>query len=791
MQNNSELYLETGANLLEAFYSEDSSGNIASVNIDTENNTVTKTVDNRLYMYEGKNLNIATDEQVTAYGIVRGMTFFGIFNYDVDDQVNTGNYHSNIAAGDTLSWAGEFTKGAYVIGSHDTNHNIKVNGFYSNFINKETLINEVDYIEPTPSDSIFYMWFIGENVLEYNVDLVASKYSTLGSVEVSFREFTDPNTSFEILSLDTSELKDGISLVDKSTIPRIATNLDDANHRFGLSMEASNTGWLTSGKTNFYSSNPTITGTKYYEGENSTIVPTMLFYLYHSKNLDESQDLGTVRISVMSITKINALSSVIKRLVINVNMSTALHNTVEYEGAMTPGDKYELFASTTNNITTKSKISAYFGLYGQGKNIYKEGYHRVLTSNFVFPENTKITMIDFANNQTQYYYHIINSDDVARATAEISQASLSPEASYPLSMFERMGGKKDDQIYSDEAMNQIYYDGTDSSEEFIFIIDFADAGITGDHLNNSLYIEMRNQSEDTIFSVLGIERSSLTYNLYGGNDAILRISAAASDNPLYIGHTDIFDINVSYVNDAIQNIGVIDTQYFDSKLGLQVSILNHDGNKMSGTDLVGTYIEMDGKRYYPDISGITHIKLSDKVGNAQKWLLFHSDTSSLPTGDYTFKFEVYGSLDGIYYGDGLPKEANLDMVVINSTYGLNPVLDDSSVIFASQNDKMLKFSLDYESLLDNPNIRLAMYRRKYNEVYDTRYELVDLADFVDQTLFSTNNEKEYLLIRNPNAKNNFNLAMKSELLTGTYRLAFRLYDDDTMIGEIIRYIIVK
>ena len=163
----------------------------------------------------------------------------------------------------------------------------------------------------------------------------------------------------------------------------------------------------------------------------------------------------------------------------------------------------------------------------------------------------------------------------------------------------------------------------------------------------------------------------------------------------------------------------------------------------------------------------------------------------MPTGSYTFKFEVYGSLDGIYYGDGLPEEYNLDIIIINSAYGLKPTLNDESVVFSSQNDKLLKFNIDYESMLDNPNIRLAMYRRRYDEIYDTDYDLVDLSDFVDQALFATENEKEYMLIRNPNATNEFSLAMKQELLTGTYRLAFRLYDDNTMIGEIIRYIIVK
>ncbi|MBR7042468.1 MAG: hypothetical protein IKI04_03095, partial [Bacilli bacterium] len=309
LKNNSALYLVTGANLLKSFRSLDANGNIASVTISTESNTLTRTVDNRIYMYEGKNLNIAKDQQVTDYGEVDGMTFLGIFNFDNNNNINTGIYNYTYNPGDTLNWSGVFNRGSYVLGKHEANHNIEVDGFYSNFINEDTGINEVAYINPTPAGAQFYMWFIGENVIEYNVNLVASKYSTLGAVETPFLDFSDPNTSFQVLSFDSTGLASGITLVDRSSIARIADTANDANNIFGLSMEASNTGWLTTGRTSFYTSSPYIGGTTYYEGENSNVVPTMLFYLYHSKNITDQKSLGTVSISIMAITKIDALSS--------------------------------------------------------------------------------------------------------------------------------------------------------------------------------------------------------------------------------------------------------------------------------------------------------------------------------------------------------------------------------------------------------------------------------------------------------------------------------------------------
>ena len=789
LQNNSELYLVTGANLLENFRSLDSNGNIATVTIDEDRNTFTRNVDNRVYMYEGKNLNIAEDQQVTLYGEVSGMTFLGIFNYDNDGNVNTGIYNSRYNAGDTLDWAGTFTKGSYVLGKHLSNHDIKVNGFYSNYINEDTAINEVKYINPTPSNAKFYMWYIGENVLEYNVNLVASKYSTLGSVEASFLEFSKPNTSFQILSFDSSEIAPGISLINKNDIPRIASNVNDANTKFGLSMEASNNGWLTTGKTSFYTHEPSIDGVTYYEGENSTVVPTMLFYLYHSKNITEEKNLGTVRISIMAITKINALSNEVKRLVVNVNMSSAFFQTTEYEGAMTPGDKYELFTSTTNNITTKSKLSAYYALYGAGTNLYKPGYHRVLTSSYVLPVNTKITMLDFVHGTPEYYYHVVTDSDV---TAAQSEFNTDGECSYSLSMFTRMGSKSNNSNYDDASKNLIYYNNGDSSEEFIFIVDFSDTVISEDKLNNTLLIEIRDSNEESIISVLGIQHSQLTYNLYSNMDSQINITSTPNLNPLYIGYNDIFDVSIDYQSSTLSGVTIIDTQYFDSKLGAQIYIKNSEGNLVSGTDLTGAYFMVDGVKYYPDIAGYTHIKLANKVGNTKKWITFNTENAGLATGDYTFVFEAFASPDGIYYSTGNPEYDNVDLTIINSTYGLRPEIADESIIFNGiDNHKNLIFTTYYTSLLDNPNIRIAMYRRAYDEVYDSNYELIDLQDFVTYDLTTTNNQYEYLLITNPSSSNEFTLTFKNELLTGTYRLCFRLYDEDTQIGEIIRYIIIK
>ena len=796
LQNNSALFLETGANLLRKWQSLDSGGNYAIVTINDQTGTVTKNVDNRVYLIEGKNLNIATNENVTSYGEVHGMTFFGMYTQNNDNYVNMGIYSPVFDYGDELNWGAMPAKGSYVLGLHKVNHNIQVDGFYSNFMDSETSTNKVAYIEPTPEDSNFYMWIIGEAIIEYNIDLVASKYSTLGTAELTFLEFSKPNTSFQILGFDYGGLNQGISLIDSMNIPKVAATTTQANTVMGLSMKSGNAGWLTKGETKFLSGNPSMTGTTYYVGENSTDVPSLLFYLYHSKNLTETAALGSVQISVMAVTRIDALTVETERLLINVNISTALYQTNEYEGSMTAGREYSMFASTVTNITSSSSISAYYSLYTEEANFYKVGYHRALVSDYILPLNTKITMIDFVNGNPVYYYHTIDNTDVQNATTEYS---LHGEVSYNLSLFTKMGSIHGIGAYNDAAMNIIYANSllNFSHEEFIFIISFEDTTINSDALNNSLVIELRDQNDDTITSVLGIQRLALNYNIYANKDAIIEVEGTIDPSLIYMGQEATLDINTNFVNSKAGANVVYDTRYFDSKLGINITVMDSNNQIVNGTSLLGIKFILDDQSYYPNLDGTTRIKIADKVGNVSTWFAMDTTNATLPSGSYTLRIESFGSPDGIFYGSTPSDIIYLPITVINEKYGLNSTASEHSVIFNAETglnqlgEKQLSFDIAYHSGLENPNIRMRLSRRLYSTVYNTEYELVDLNDFVDQTLITTPNIYEYVVINNPSTTNRLNLIMNSNLRTGTYKIDFCLYDGNVLIGLISRYIIIK
>ena len=643
-----------------------------------------------------------------------------------------------------------------------------------------------------------YMWIIGESVREYNVDLVASKYSTLGTAELSFLDFSKPNTSFEILGFDYSEIANGVTLTEKNKVPRTAASSEDADNIMSLTMESSNKGWLTTGSTTFLTNKDRqVLGTTTYVGENDTSIPTMLFYLNHSKNLSTSGNMGTVKIIIMAITKVDDLTNETERLVVNVNMSRVLYNTNDYEGALTEGRKYELFASTAANITSTSSISAYYSLYTEGTAVYKTGYHRALVSNYVLPENTKITMIDLSNGKTEYYYHVITADEVTRATTELATEG---DIHYKLSIFELMGATNSGIYYNDATKNQEYYNSENqiADEEFIFIVDFEDTNITEDALNKSLLIEMLDANEETMISVLGIQHANMVYNLYADKEAVIKIDGTISSNKIYSGESVTLDLSTEYTQAKLPTGATIyDTSFLEDKLGFKITLYNNQGEVVTGTSLLGLTYVIDGIAYSPNIDGTTRIKVSDKVGNVKTWVKVNTGTSNLATGNYKLVVETFGSPDGIYYGLKSSASKTFDITIINEIYGLDINTDEKMMIIDQKTgntlngDNRLTYNIEYNSGLANPNIKVKFYRRNYDEVYDNNFTLVDLKDYITNSLTPTARDKEYLVVNNPNEINNFTLLLKDKLQIGTYKFEFILYDDDSQIGTIEKYIIIK
>lgn len=210
------------------------------------------------------------------------------------------------------------------------------------------------------------------------------------------------------------------------------------------------------------------------------------------------------------------------------------------------------------------------------------------------------------------------------------------------------------------------------------------------------------------------------------------------------------------------------------------------------------------KNIIQELTGTTRIKIADKVTDVIARIKMNTeDNTTWATGDYKIVIESFGSSDGIYYGLTASDSIELNVTIINSEYGLKVVTKDETKIVESETGNTqdgtnnIVSTVEYESVLEKPHITVSLYRRKYNDVYDMEYEKVDLQEYVTNTLNTIAEEeeekfeKEYLVTNTPKSTQDFSLALKTELKTGTYKLVYKLYDGKAYVGEDYEYIVIK
>lgn len=847
--------------------------------------TLERNTDNRIYMYSGRNLNISSDEDVLSkYGDVKGMTFFGIFKSDGGDDGNTdssngvymGMYDPNYTVGGNVEWSERNFNRSYALGAHtrDPEQDIAKDGFYTVYEKFGVTLDESDviteenhssynptsytsYITPTPKESDYYMWYAGpdDEVFYYTFTLTASKHSTFGTKELSLLGISYENAILTVSSVDAS-LVDEVGLYDKNTIPNINTDQDAANNNFGLAMKTSASGWSMTGSTDFYAdaitennntNNTSYSGTNKYIIENSKTTPAFVFFLYHSNNITEARELGTVQVNMDLSYWRDSLNRGNAKVIIDAVLLSEVYDDTGYNGAIAPGSHYDLFANTVTNVTTKSSFSTYFEFaqnnFSQIENVknYYEDSYRVITTEYAFPTGTTITMIDrWDKNNPSYYYYDVTADDYAAGKVE-----------YKLSDFKVIGSSNE--MFDEKAARENYHiteNGLDYEyENFIFITNFENAEfpelpdgeikITQDQ-HFRMYLKTTiDGREEILFGLLDDQIDSIIYGIYD-TESTIDIEAEVSKSRVFLGNEVFLDVNTIYdVKKGAQSVMIYDTRYFDKKLGVKLTFYkkNDDTGEyelVNGANLLGTYFELNGEKYYPRADGTTRIKIADLVSNASSSIKIGTENSALATGEYQIKVESFGSADGIYYGVEASATAWVGLELINDVYGLNSTLPEEQVIIdkttgytldaatgkmneAGNNE--LNFSVEYLSGLNNPYITVSLYRREYDETmnnpYQNTYTLVDLSEYVSETLelpveinqdYTEEDQEfidsikqfknEYTALNTETIKASVvdntvsvtlssNYTLKENLKSGTYKVVFKLYDvsDTTVYKE--------
>lgn len=838
LHNNSTLYTRRGFNMVGGFAS------LANYNLATGAETkatysisgtgeVTKNADNRLYTFEGVNLVFATVETVPTgtstqdlWGDVNGMAFFGMYAIDranpnlADNKIHD-IYDPNYTADDNATQ--EFKIGTYVEGRNKASHDINVDGFYTNVKDEDGNVNPE--IIGVTNFGKYYDWIINEEVLDYQIDLIASTYGTESSTKLTLGGTENivkddgsfaTNTEFTLNTVSLNPSNAGMSFIDSLTVPTISEN---ANNTFGLTIKTDTSGWVNSGSVNILGSgdntNGTFTGDGTFKSDTNGSTGSLIFNIYNSVNITEQKDLGFVNLVLTGKTISNTDGTVSNtfKVVIQINIQTLIEDLkMQYNPSFT--DTIE----TERNYTSDSKVDLTYTLYKTNvtDTIYNSGDYRVLSTSTVLPVGTKITMKDYGQGDSLnkvYYYQV---------TSSTTYQTEGSRYLYKLSEFLTVDSTTDK--YEDSGN---YYHSSDDYifEKYDISIDFRDANITTNQELEETYLELRNSSGNKKYGNGDKTIKYSLYNLIDGDSAKVDKTFTISNEHSSYNITDTINIpitiNASIVEKLANSNTVHDTENYDKISGIAVEVVDEYDNRVKNPELQGFKINDGSDVYNADESGVIRIPVMESISTISRDYVLSMTQNDVARGQYKVKLYFFTSDDGQHYGneDKITKEFYITF--INSRLGLIAIeADPNSRIISKSTGKNLdeengvNMDIKIGDPTENTNIRVELYKRNTTftgvntntpSYTGTEYTSVDIQNYLDgisgtKTTYGDGNE--YVLIPSGTYEVEvwektieFQKALKSigssGISTGEYKLVFRSYQDDVLVQSATKTFIVS
>ena len=658
------------------------------------------------------------------------------------------------------------------------------------------------------------------------------------SVDTTTFAYSSGSDSYQGYLIDKSDI------LSVNTNDANGDGVVDANNYFALSMGTTTSGWLDNYKTNFYSENGAdavdfctgatgdCTNDSKYRYDSTKQQRSLSFWLYHSKNLDFSYidrstdpdnmtfSMGQIRIYVTLTNGHGDPNSALDNnlgvtIVVNVLLSDG--ELDKYGAIMAPGKQYEIFQGRPTVIPADGSFSIYQSLsldlngvkagsvcnenWSADKLYNEAGYatvldrdcnentvywseaYRYLSSSYLLPQGTIITMLDLKTGE-KYYYEVTPANYSTKRT-EFQSKNL---VKYYLEDFIKMGSTSTDNLFDDDMKGEdsktYHYKnpaiGTDLAvEEFIFIVDFADADISNISASSQhsfyLQLERRKSSSANNIDSAGVAENILstdidkmvytiipsvnsTLNTTGGY--VLPNGDVVPDTTIYVGESSELLLNTSLIHkDANGNVlsGVSDTKFDEYKLGAKLSIVTakRDANdniiegeyEQVSTKLFGTVVTINNTAYYPQTDGSIRIELAGRITDVASSISIDFKNSGLTATNYILVVETFVSCDGLYYGDFEPTRTEYPFVLLDNGYGLDVKTETSAQVTHDVNsgedvngDKEIHYILDVVNGLSNPNLKISLERRLYGDnPFDTKYEIVDLTNLVEELRLGDSN----------------------------------------------------
>lgn len=464
------------------------------------------------------------------------------------------------------------------------------------------------------------------------------------------------------------------------------------------------------------------------------------------------------------------------------------------------GYKETLILGTTNNnyntnyITNKSSIKLIFE--SDFEITYQDGYTHNLISNILLPVGTKITLIDKSTNKV-YRKTIDTEEDLYGYNDSCNGlSSCSKYATYNFELFKEIGTTKE--TYYDESVN---YNKQITSEKYIITIDFKEANLIDNYYDLSFYLLLKSDNGENLYQTLNNTIGNI--NIYSKiNDSeILTTHNLTSDyNNQTVYYNSNSEVGINFKNiisySMINNKSIIDTTYESKKSGLLVKLYTEEGAEISKQYLDNILFEVGGKEYFSSNDNSIKINLGSASDCDLKTLTIKTkeNSSGLENGTYYIKINKFISADGYHYDSLYEDEILITLVVENQVavipnHSFEVVLNSDSIVLDKKTENHLaSFNIIYSGNLIEPNIRVSLYKKNDLTAYNQNYTLVDIAEYSNNTLISSETNKYFV---DPlNQTFNLNL-IPSKFDNNGYKYVFELYDGKNKISKMEKYFIVK
>ena len=380
-----------------------------------------------------------------------------------------------------------------------------------------------------------------------------------------------------------------------------------------------------------------------------------------------------------------------------------------------------------NDMTYDSSVS--FNVELNNSNFTLEGFTRSIVLNDYLPINTHI-ILNYLSKNKIYEYFVDETDEKEILLNNFKEIGLTSE--------------------------NFYSDSNEYNESFNIIIDFKNI----DEINKeyNVFFKAKRINEEVISDSINFKLNSLSDDINNN----LRIMNAGYNYA--INYNSISTSNVCF-NSSFNN-KYLNTNLEDLDKVLIIEVIDSDNNIVNKDKYKGLKFVYKSKSYSANNSNRTIIKLDD-LNNIRDILTIKSseDLSGLLDGNNALKISL-----GLAFNNLIKYQSNNSInipIVINKrmkNYGFDVSVNKRIV---SYND-LFKFNVN--SSIDNPTIKVSLYKKKERNGKNQEYTEVNINDYINESIDNIVNGETQVSFKDNVEKN-------------SYMFKFSLYNGNTYIGE--------